>query len=451
MLEIIQYQCIFICPPSYFSYSMTYTETLHYLYHRLPMFQRLGPAAMKANLNNIKALCKALGQPQKKFPSIHIAGTNGKGSTAHLLSAVLQAKGWKVGLHTSPHYRDFRERIKIDGQLMPKKEVVRFVEQHQALFESLQPSFFEITVAMTFDYFARQKVDIAVIETGLGGRLDSTNILQPLLSIITNISFDHQQFLGNTLVKIAVEKAGIIKKQVPVVIGEEQKSIKSVFERKAKAKNASLFFASRYFKVEKTRESAGKTICTIKRRGQLYLEEISVDLLGAYQEKNIATALMALEVLQKKTLFKDIDKEHIQQGLAQLRHLTHFMGRWQYLGQSPRILTDSAHNEAGLAGAMEALENQAFERLHFVFGTVSDKDLAKVLPLLPSQAIYYFAKANIPRGCDPHELQEKASTYGLEGKAYRSVRTALAAAKRRAGPGDLIFVGGSIFVVAEVI
>ena len=428
-----------------------YTETLDYLYHQLPMFQRVGAAAFKKNLDNIKALCKHLGQPQKQFPSIHLAGTNGKGSTAHLISSVLQAKGLKVGLYTSPHYRDFRERIKINGEYIPKHEVIHFVKEHRAAFEKIQPSFFEITVAMAFQYFAQQEVDVAIIETGLGGRLDSTNVIVPLLSIITNISFDHQQFLGNTLVKIAGEKAGIIKKGVPVIIGEEQKACKKVFQERAKKKAAKLYFASRYYQLHLLDKTEDKSIYQVTRRKETYFDHLEVEIHGAYQEKNIATALMAVERLQQMKLFADLTADHVRAGFKNLKARTNFKGRWQYISHAPRILADSAHNKAGLELAVEALRDLEYDQLHFVLGTVNDKDIDQILTLLPKEAIYYFAKANIPRGLAPEVLQEKGAQAKLHGRTYSSVRNALKAAKRRAKPQDLIYVGGSIFVVAEVI
>ncbi|MEM8906950.1 MAG: Mur ligase family protein [Bacteroidota bacterium] len=429
----------------------TYRSTLDYLYHQLPMFQRMGAAAFKKNLDNIIALCAALEQPQNRFPSIHIAGTNGKGSTAHLLSAVLQAKGLKVGLYTSPHYRDFRERIKINGQYIGRRAVVRFVEQHRPLFERIQPSFFEITVAMAFDYFARQRVDIGVIETGLGGRLDSTNILQPLLSVITNISYDHQQFLGDTLPAIAGEKAGIIKAKTPVVVGEEQAATKAVFEEKARSVQAPIHFASRRYQVELLRSNTEHSIFQVKRAEALYLDQLVVELHGAYQQKNIATALMALECIAALPGFETWSEDSIRQGWAQLKASTNFKGRWQYLSHAPRILADSAHNEAGLRMAMNALQKLEYEQLHLVLSVVNDKSIEKVLPLFPKNAVYYFAKADIPRGLAAAILQEKAAAFQLHGRTYASVKNALRAAKRRARPEDLIYVGGSTFTVAEVV
>lgn len=428
----------------------TYEETLNYLFYQLPMFQRIGPAAFKKDLSNISALCQALENPQHQFRSIHLAGTNGKGSTAHMLAAVLQAAGYKVGLYTSPHYRDFRERIKINGQYIPQDRVVAFVDRHEALFQTIQPSFFEITVAMAFSYFAEEKVDVAVVETGLGGRLDSTNILAPELSIITNISFDHQQFLGNTLASIAAEKAGIIKKGTPVVIGETQQETAPVFIDKANSLAASICFADQHVKAIPIRYALSATFFEIWREGQLWIEELEVDVRATYQQLNVQTLLQSLLVLQAEDLYS-WDLAALRAGLKNLRGMTRFLGRWQILGREPLIIADSAHNEGGLKPTLAQLLEVPCQRLHLVFGTVSDKELSKVLPLLPRQAIYYFAKADVPRGLDAQSLKAAASQAGLHGEAYASVAEALATAKRAAAKDDVIFIGGSIFVVAEVI
>ena len=431
--------------------TLTYQETLDYLYQQLPMFQRVGPMAFKKDLGNIVELCKKLSQPHRQFKSIHIAGTNGKGSTAHLLSSVLQTQGLKVGLYTSPHYRDFRERIKINGRFISKRKIIDFVKQHDKLFKEIKPSFFEITVAIAFDYFAKEKVDIAIIETGLGGRLDSTNIIQPLLSIITNISFDHQQLLGDTLVKIAGEKAGIIKTKTPVVIGEEQKETKKVFQKKALQKKADIVFASRFYKATLIKQTAEHSFFDISRKGKTYLKKLSVNLHGGYQQKNITTVLMALENLKKECDFVNFSEKDIREGFKNLRSLTRFMGRWQFIGRKPNILCDSAHNKAGLKTVFENIAQLKFKQLHFVLGVVNDKDIEGILALLPKEAKYYFAKAKIPRGLDAKVLKEKSATFGLEGRTYTSVKNALRAARRHAVEEDLIYVGGSTFVVAEVI
>jgi dihydrofolate synthase / folylpolyglutamate synthase len=424
-----------------------FKTTLDYLYTQLPMFQRVGDIAFKKDLTNIRRLCKALGDPQHSFKSIHIAGTNGKGSTAHLLSSVFQAAGYKTGLYTSPHYKDFRERIKINGELTSKQFIVDFVKKNRGICEEIKPSFFEITVAMAFEYFRKEQVDIAIIETGLGGRLDSTNIIKPILSIITNISFDHQQFLGNTLKSIAREKAGIIKKGIPVVIGEEQKEVKEVFKTIAKKRKAPISFANRTYKVSLIKTDLSHSYYDVSKRGGLQFENLKVNLHGDYQPKNIATVLKALDNING---FK-ISEKAIKEGFENLRSLTYYIGRWQQLSEQPLVICDSAHNEAGIKLINKSLSAIPKDTLHFVFGAVNDKDLGHVLTLLPKEAIYYFAKANIPRGLDAFKLQEMAAKSGLKGKTYSSVVNAFKAAKRAAKEKDLVFVGGSIFVVAEVL
>jgi len=415
---------------------MNYDETLDYLYTQLPMFQRTGPAAFKKDLANILRLCEYLGNPHQKIQTIHIAGTNGKGSTGHLIASVLQAAGLKVGLYTSPHYRDFRERIKINGKFIPKRKVVNFVEKHQGEFRTIGPSFFEITVAMAFEYFAKEKVDIAIIETGLGGRLDSTNIITPLMSVITNISFDHQQFLGDTLSAIATEKAGIIKPKIPVVIGEKQPKVFKVFKDKAAKEKASIQVANEKnnFKIIFEKENLKNSFYTIKKNGVVWAKKLPVNIHGPYQAKNIGTALMTLEVLNKTLLFPLINISTIKKGFFSLKKLTTYLGRWQILGEKPLIIADSAHNEAGLNNIFinQKLVRVDYKKLHIVFGTVSDKDVGKVFPFLPLDAIYYFVKANIPRGYDADKLEKVAGIQGLNGKAYTTVRKGLAAAKRKA-------------------
>ncbi len=429
-----------------------FQETLDFLYTQLPMFQRVGNTAFKKDLTNILALCKAIDDPYKQFPSIHLAGTNGKGSTAHILAAILQANGKKVGMYTSPHYKDFRERIKINGQLVSKKYIVDFVDTHRRLFEEIQPSFFEITVAMAFDYFAKQKVDVAIIETGLGGRLDSTNIITPLLSIITNIGYDHQQFLGDTLPEIAAEKAGIIKASIPVVIGETHPETKSVFIEQAAKKKAPLLFADQLMNVTIKETTAHHTLFHIaSKKESTFPSSLKVNLTGNYQAKNLATALQAIAVIRENKLISNISDEAVIEGLANLKERTYFIGRWQQLGANPTILCDSGHNVDGLRTVFEQLKGIDYTQLHFVFGMVKDKDPSKVLSMLPTSAKYYFAKANIPRGLAAKELQKEAKKHHLKGRAYVSVKNALKAAKRQAKRTDLIFVGGSIFVVAEVL
>ncbi len=438
---------------------MTYQQTIDYLYQQLPMFTRVGASAFKKDLTNTVALCAALGNPHNQFPTIHVAGTNGKGSTAHLLAAVLQSLGLKTGLYVSPHYRDFRERIKINGEYVSKKYVKAFVAQNSALFEDIQPSFFEMTVAMAFDYFAKEGVDIAVIEVGLGGRLDSTNIISPMVSVITNISFDHMDMLGNTLPLIAAEKAGIIKPHTPVVIGEEQAETTVVFLQKAQACAAPIYFASQNFDVQLVESNLEFSIFEVKYKTVNQKEatfQLKAQLNGAYQAKNVATVLQTLDVLKTLPFFTAYTEgslwtDAIQKGFEALKSLTNFIGRWQIIDREPTVLCDSAHNEGGLSLAMNQLKSLSFNHLHIVLGMVKDKDISKMLGLLPTDATYYFCKAHIPRGMPSENLKEQAAVFGLNGKAYPSVKKALATAKRRAKTDDLVYVGGSIFVVAEVI
>ena len=427
---------------------MNYSETLQWLYTQLPMYQRVGAAAMKKDLTNIRKLCAALGDPHRSVPVIHIAGTNGKGSTAHMLSAVLQAAGHQVGLYTSPHYRDFRERIKRNGELVPEEWVVTFVEKHRDVFTGIQPSFFEITVAMAFQYFAEADIDIAVIETGLGGRLDSTNIVTPELSIITNISYDHMQFLGDTLPQIAGEKAGIIKPGVPVVIGETHAESRPVFLAKAEQEAAPISFADRHVTATLQEADFRRSVFRVMRDEEVWFDRLVVDVYGEYQRLNLQTVLHSLQQLSGRWGITDSD---IETGLGDLRRRTRFLGRWQHLGESPLILSDSAHNEAGLQQVVAQLRRIPHRRLHLVFGMVNDKDTGKVLSFLPAEATYYFARPDVPRGLDAGELQQRAAAAGRKGEVYPSVGAALAAAKAAAAADDLIFVGGSIFVVAEVV
>ncbi len=416
------------------------------------MFHRIGPAAFKKDLTNIRAFCERLGQPELKFSSIHIAGTNGKGSVAHMLAAIFTASGFKTGLYTSPHYRDFRERVKIDGQFIPKKQVVEFVDEHREFCEALKPSYFEWTVALAFDYFAKEKVDIAIVETGLGGRLDSTNIVTPLLSVITNIGYDHMNLLGETLPLIAGEKAGIIKPGIPVVIGETHPESQPVFEQKASAGKAPIVFADQHFKAVLIKKTDTHATYEIKKDGQTVTKSLSLNHLGDYQQKNLSTVLQSIETLEQHyPALLPAGRLNVTDGLHFLKKYSGFLGRWEFISLKPRILCDSAHNEDGIRMAMEGLNQMTFEKLHFVLGTVNDKPPAKLLALLPTDATYYFAKANIPRGLDANVLRQAGVAFGLKGKTYASVRHALAAAKRRAGENDLIYVGGSIFVVAEVV
>ncbi|HNE27771.1 MAG: Mur ligase family protein [Saprospiraceae bacterium] len=448
---------------------LTYAETLDYLYAQLPMFHRIGPAAFKKDLGNTLALCEHLGNPHRTFKSIHIAGTNGKGSVSHMLAAVCQSAGLKTGLYISPHYKDFRERIKIDGTYISRRRVVEFVGKNRDAIERIKPSFFELCVAMAFDHFAREKVDIAVIEVGLGGRLDSTNVITPLLSVITNISFDHQNMLGDTLPQIASEKAGIIKPGIPIIVGETHPESAPVFLEKAASVDAPILFADQHLEVRELPESdIQHTVFDVLHEGRPVLSALQVDAAGPYQGKNVVTAIQAAErlfqtnrdLLRKAGPKADTAEislagpplqQIVRHGLGNLCRLTRFMGRWQVIGSHPTILCDSAHNEAGLRAAFKAVAEIPHNRLHIVTGFVNDKDVEKVLPLFPAGARYYFAKANIPRGLDAAILREKAASFGLQGRAYRSVRHALRAARIAAQADDLIMVTGSIFVVAEVL
>ena len=432
---------------------MNYKETLGYLFNQLPMFHRIGPAAYKANLDNTLALSRHLGQPEKKFRSIHIAGTNGKGSVANMLASVLQQQGYKTGLATSPHLKDFRERIRINGKMIPKGTVSGFVQKHREFFEQLSPSFFEITIALTFDYFARERVDIAVIETGLGGRLDSTNIITPELSIITNIGMDHMNLLGDTLEKIAAEKAGIIKEGVPVLVGRYQPDIHHVFKAIAAGKNSTLHQArdSFLYSFAETKEHEGRLYqeITYQPSGD-GLITYSTDLLGAYQQENLATVLAAIDLIKRQGHFR-VSEEALRQGLRQVKENTGFKGRWYQLGRRPRIICDTGHNSDGIRMVTSQLSTVPYDQLRIVLGMVDDKDIKGVLSLFPKSARFYFCKPGVPRGLDPHMLSAAAASEGLYGNVYGSVKEALQAAKKEASRKDLIFVGGSTFVVAEVV
>jgi dihydrofolate synthase/folylpolyglutamate synthase len=405
---------------------MTYQDTLNWMFSQLPMYQRQGKTAFKKDLSNTLKLAEHLNNPENKFKSVHVAGTNGKGSTSHILASVLQEAGYKVGLYTSPHLKDFRERIKINGQEVSKHFVIGFIKRNKDFFEANKLSFFEMTVGMAFDYFAKQNVDIAVVEVGLGGRLDSTNIVIPEVSIITNIGLDHTQFLGDTLEAIAFEKGGIIKPNIPVVIGETQKETAPVFKSLAKSCDSEILFAD-----------------------QLVSEVYKSDLMGSYQSKNIKTVIQTVKQLQGKG-FK-ISNKNLKQGLLKVVKNTGLLGRWQILKERPKVVCDTGHNREGLIYVMQQLSNETFESLHIVFGVVNDKDLRSILDLLPKKATYYFCKPNIPRGLDAEELQQTFSSYKLKGRAYKSVNEAYNSALNNARKDDFIYVGGSTFVVAEII
>jgi dihydrofolate synthase / folylpolyglutamate synthase len=421
---------------------VTYAETLSYLFQNLPMFQRVGSAAYKPNLTNTLKLCDVLDNPHQKFKSIHVAGTNGKGSVSHMLAAILQTAGYKTGLYTSPHLKEFTERIRINGKEINQDFVVDFVERIKPEIEKIKPSFFEITVAMTFDYFAQQKVDIAVIETGMGGRLDSTNVISPILSLITNISWDHKDLLGDTLQKIASEKAGIIKAHVPVVISERQEEVQAVFESKAIECRSELIFASDRYQAERIKPGA----FNIKSSKNQF--SIELDLLGIYQGKNIKGVLAVVDELNKLGL--TISKQNITKGLRNVVALTGLKGRWQQIGEEPLIICDTGHNEAGIKEILNQFKEIKFNRLHWVLGVVKDKDVTTILNLLPKDAQYYYCQATIPRALPAIELQEKATLVGLTGVVVEDVNQAIAEARKNSEPTDLILVAGSSFVVAEI-
>ena len=428
---------------------MRYAEALNFLYSKLPMFTRVGAPAYKSGLGNIVALCAALGNPEKKMRSIHVAGTNGKGSTSHILASILQEAGYKTGLFTSPHLKDFRERIRINGSMIPARRIARFVEQNQTLLNEIEPSFFEMNVALAFSYFEHENVDVAVIETGLGGRLDSTNLIQPDLSIITNISLDHADLLGNTLELIAGEKAGIIKHNVPVIISENQVDIQSVFENKASETGSRIRFASneiQWHTIEWTNDNPPYLHLEGNFNGKKW--SVHSPLSGAYQSKNIAGVLLATDELQKRGY--SLTDQNILEGIKKVTLNTGLKGRWEKLSDSPTIYCDTGHNEAGVAEVLQMISRISFERLHLVWGMVGDKDVEKILEMLPKDAHFYFCKAKIPRAMDVNQLQKIAATKSLNGIAFTSVKRALANARKNAGPNDLIVVGGSTFVVAEV-
>ena len=403
---------------------MTYEETVNWMFNQLPMYQSQGKTAYKEDLSNIIKLSNHLGNPENKFKSIHVGGTNGKGSTSHMIASILQEAGYKVGLYTSPHLKSFTERIRINGKEIQEDNVVNFITKNKSFFEENQLSFFEMTVGMAFEYFSKENVDIAVIEVGLGGRLDSTNIITPEVSVITNIGLDHVQILGDTVQKIAIEKAGIIKKGIPVVVGERDVDTENVFINKAQELLSEIVFAS------DNKEISFET-----------------DLLGSYQQKNIKTAVTAIAKLSS---FR-VNEEHIQKGLSNVVYNTNLKGRWQILQESPKVICDTAHNKEGLQYVLKQLQEEDYETLHVVLGVVSDKNLEEVLPMFPTQAVYYFCKPNIPRGLSEKKLSEEAKKYNLEGEVFNSVQNAYNESLILSSVKDLIYVGGSTFTVAEIL
>jgi dihydrofolate synthase / folylpolyglutamate synthase len=424
--------------------SKNYRQTIDYLFSQLPMYQRVGNVAFKKDLTNTIELCGAVGNPHKKLKCIHVAGTNGKGSVSHIIASVLQENGYKVGLYTSPHYKDFRERIKINGQYISEKSVIDFVENNKVFFEKIKPSFFEMTVVMAFDYFLNETVDYAVIEVGLGGRLDSTNVINPLLSVITNISYDHTEMLGNTLAEIAFEKAGIIKPDVPVIIGEKHEETTDVFVNQAKINNSKIIFSEDISKIISSEINGEYQIIDLEKK------KIATDLIGNYQSLNMRTSLTALEYIQKHKIIA-INNKSIINGIKKVRKNTGLIGRFQLISKNPSVIIDSAHNEGGIKVLFQQIKSLTYEALHIIIGTVNDKDISKILSLLPTDANYYFCKADIPRGLDAINLREIAATFNLKGNAYTSVNEAYMSALKNAESNDLVLVTGSIFVVAEVI
>jgi len=429
---------------------MDYQQTINYLYTRLPMFSRTGASAITKDLSNTTALCQLLNHPENKFKSVHIAGTNGKGSTSHMLAAILQTAGYKTGLYTSPHLKDFRERIRVNGAMISEQVVIDFVARYKEDIERLNLSFFEMTVGLAFDHFAQENVDIAIIETGLGGRLDSTNVITPLLSIITNIGWDHVDLLGNTLPLIAAEKAGIIKPNIPAIIGERQEEVAEVFIKKADDVGAFIRFAADEWVVEATGDLIdGRLNVIASNTGTTHSYSLLLDLVGIYQLKNIKGILSAVDELRLQG-FKITD-EHIIMALSNVKALTGLRGRWEVLSESPLTICDTGHNPDGIQEVLKNIAATPHQHLHFVIGMVSDKDSGKVLELLPKNATYYFCHPDLPRGLDANALRQKALDFDLSGDSYPSVSEAFAAAQKNAGSEDLVFVGGSTFVVAEVI
>jgi dihydrofolate synthase / folylpolyglutamate synthase len=427
---------------------VTYQETIEYLYQQLPVFHRIGKKAFKADLINTLKLCEHLDNPQHKFNSIHIAGTNGKGSSSHYIASILQSAGYKTGLYTSPHLKSYSERIRFNGQPIPEQNVVDFVEKNKAFLEELKPSFFEMSVGMAFEYFAKEQVDIAVIEVGLGGRLDSTNIITPLASLITNISFDHMDILGDTLEKIATEKAGIIKEKIPVVISEKASETETVFREKANHVNAPIYFAEDYFSVLNSNESDSFLKIYLLDNSKNSTIELQSQLLGKYQLKNILGVLKLIDILQQKDF--QISETHIQEGISKVISQTGLKGRWQILSEKPLMICDTAHNFSGISQILESIKNLKYQKLWMILGFVSDKDISSILQLLPKDANYVFCEANIPRALKAEDLKKKAFEYNLVGEEVQDVNEAIEKVKAAAQDTDLIYIGGSTFVVAEI-
>lgn len=429
---------------------MTYKETLEFLYSQLPAYHRIGKAAYKNDLNNTIALDNYLGNPHRKFMAIHVAGTNGKGSVSHMIASVLQEAGYKTGLYTSPHLKDFRERIKVNGEMIAEDEIVTFVTNHRSMIESIKPSFFEMCVAMAFDHFSEIKVDVAVIEVGLGGRLDSTNIINPILSVITNIGTDHMDLLGDSFEKIAFEKAGIIKKNVPLVVSETHPETLEVFRKKAAETRSDIKFADQNFRctLAESNNSGMPRDYAVNEQATGISFPGSTVLTGNYQAKNIQCVFQVFKLLKSKL---KISEENIRNGISRVIMNTGLSGRWQILGHDPLTICDTGHNKEGLEYVLNQLEGIKKTSLRLVIGFVSDKDLKSVLPLFPKDAVYYFTKASVLRALDENILQSEAREYGLNGNAYQDVKSAVTAAKKESSPDDVIFIGGSTFIVADAL
>ncbi len=427
---------------------MTYQQTLDFLYTRLPMFSRIGAAAIKKDLHNTVALCESLGNPHHRFKCIHVAGTNGKGSVSHMLAGILQTAGYKTGLYTSPHLQDFRERIRINGIMVDETFVTEFTERMIPLIEQLEPSFFEITVAMAFEWFAQQQVDVAVIETGLGGRLDSTNVVTPELSIITNIGWDHMALLGSTLPAIATEKAGIIKENVPVIVGETTAATKPVFLHTAAFQKAPLLFAEEEWQISSCHLAENVLSVVLKEQTGTQSNTYELDLKGFYQAKNLRTVLSAVQQLRKRGW--NITETKLRHALLHIQQLTGLRGRWQLVRRNPTLVLDVGHNEDGMRQIVQQLQQTAFDKLQIILGMVKDKEIEQALSLLPHEATYYFTQAHLPRALPAAELAEKAATAGLRGTIFENVNDAIQAALQQAGANDLVLVCGSVFLVGEV-
>ncbi len=425
---------------------MDFKDTLQYMYDLLPMYQRVGAVAFKKDLTNTLQLCEVLGNPQKAFKSIHVAGTNGKGSSAHMLASVLQSAGYKTGLYTSPHLKSFTERIKIDGEEVSEAFVVDFIKKLQKSIEELQPSFFEITVVMAFEYFARQNVDVAVIEVGLGGRLDSTNVIIPLVSLITNIGLDHTDMLGETLPEIAGEKAGIIKPGIPVVISETQPEITYVFDQRAKELGADIYYADQIVNIFRIGEGNGNLDFEVISANESFVGK--TDLVGKYQLKNIAGVLQTLEIIKQNGF--DLSQEKVVDGLSNVVKNTGLLGRWQRIGKDPLTICDTVHNSAGIQFFVDQIHNMSYKNLIIIWGSVMGKNLDGIWKLLPKNAFYYFCEAKVPRAMKAEELQKKAMDFQCFGEVVHDVNDALARARTKADKEDLILIGGSNFIIAEI-